>query len=85
MLSKGMSEEDLDKKIIDILLGVKKINEEKFIEKPVVMVLQSPSDILDEIKSIKFRQTLTDSGICVYPSISRAAKVLSNLVGEEMS
>lgn len=84
-LSKGMSEEELDKKIIDILLDVKKINEEKFIEKPVVMVLQSPSDILDEIKAIKFRQTLTDSGICVYPSISRAAKVLSNLVGEEMS
>ena len=77
----GISEEEFDKMIIEILLDVKRINEEGFPEKPVVIVLQPPSDINHEIKAIKFRQTLIDSGLCVYPSISRAAKVLSNLVG----
>ncbi|VUT25164.1 MAG: Succinyl-CoA ligase [ADP-forming] subunit alpha [Candidatus Methanolliviera sp. GoM_oil] len=70
--------------IFKTLVGTKKMMADKFPKKPLVIILHPTGSIDVEIEKVKLRKRLVKEGMCVYPSISRAARALSNLASLEI-
>jgi len=66
--------------IVDVLVGVKNLMEERFPEKPFAVILNAPATIEYEMERLKINEILLEKGISVYLSNTRAAKAFRNLM-----
>ncbi|VUT24841.1 MAG: Succinyl-CoA ligase [ADP-forming] subunit alpha [Candidatus Methanolliviera sp. GoM_asphalt] len=70
--------------IFEALIDTKEMMADKFPKKPLVVILHPAGSMNVEIEKVKLKKRLVEEGICVYPSISRAARALSNLASLEI-
>jgi hypothetical protein len=70
--------------IFKTLIDTKKMMADRFPKKPLVVILHPTGSTDVEIEKVKLRKRLVKEGMCVYPSIPRAARALSNLASLEI-